>query len=86
MDQPFSQDQQEFLKGFMSGVEAKRSSLGLSLAPGASAAAAPADPTDLQRVAQDQTIAGGGKLTPEEEAKRKRNPLDRFDARCRPPG
>ncbi len=79
-DQPFSQDQQEFLKGFMSGVEAKRSSLGLSLAPGGAAApAASVDPTDLQRIAQDQTLAGGGKLTPEEEAKRKRNPLDRFD-------
>lgn len=74
-DQPFSQDQQEYLKGFMSGVEAKRGSLGLPLAPDGP----PADPADPQRAAQDRVIATGGKLVPEEEAKRQRNPLDRYD-------
>ena len=34
---------------------------------------------DLQRAAQDRTVAAGGKLVPEEEAKRKKPPLDRFD-------
>ena len=75
MTDQFSADQQEYLKGFMSGVEARRG----SLAPDAGAGTAPADPTDLQRAAQDRTIAAGGKLTPEEEAKRVRNPLDRTD-------
>lgn len=74
-DQPFSQDQQEYLKGFMAGVEAKRGSLGLPLAPEGPAM----DPADLQRAAQDRTLAAGGKLVPEEEAKRARNPLDRYD-------
>ena len=73
MTEPFSADQQEYLKGFMSGVEARRG----TLAPGKAEAAV--DPTDLQRLAQDRTIAGGGKLTPEEEGKRRRNPLDRTD-------
>ena len=69
-DQPFSTEQQEYLKGFMAGVEAKRGPI--------AGGGEPADPKDLQRAAQDRTIAAGGKLVPEEEAKRKKNPLDRF--------
>ena len=76
-DAGFSTEQQEYLKGFMSGVEARRAALGLPFAPAGDAA--PADPGDLQRAAQDRTIAAGGRLTPEEEAKRKKHPLDRFD-------
>jgi ferredoxin-nitrite reductase len=69
-DEAFSAEQQEYLKGFMAGVEAKRGPL--------SGASVAADPADLQRVAQDKVIAAGGKLVPEEEAKRKKHPLDRF--------
>ncbi|MGE4043246.1 MAG: NirA family protein [Acetobacteraceae bacterium] len=76
-DPGFTQDQQEYLKGFMAGVEARRGALGLPLAPAGDAA--PADPSDLQRAAQDAVIAAGGKLTPEEEAKRRKHPLDRWD-------
>jgi ferredoxin-nitrite reductase len=77
-DHPFSTEQQEYLKGFMSGVEARRTALGLPASP-AGAPAPGADPSDLQRAAQDRTLAAGGKLVPEEEAKRKKHPLDRFD-------
>ena len=70
MSDAFDTEQQEFLKGFMSGVEARRGPLSTG---------GEADPTDLQRQAQDRTVAEGGKLTPEEEAKRKRHPLDRTD-------
>src|SRR5580692_11366340 len=77
-DAPFSAEQQEYLKGFMAGVEARRAALGLPLAPPGEAAPA-ADPADINRVAQDRTVAAGGKLTPEEHAKRKKHPLDRFD-------
>jgi ferredoxin-nitrite reductase len=76
-DAGFSAEQQEYLKGFMVGVEARRGALGLPAAP--MGEAAPHDPNDLQRAAQDRTVAAGGKLTPEEEAKRKKHPLDRFD-------
>jgi ferredoxin-nitrite reductase len=71
-EQPFSLEQQEYLKGFMAGVAAKRGPLG------GGAAAPAADPADLQRAAQDRTVAAGGKLVPEEEAKRRKHPLDRF--------
>jgi ferredoxin-nitrite reductase len=71
-DQPFSTEQQEYLKGFMAGVDAKRGGLGVAGAP-----AAPAG--DLQHQAQDRVIAAGGKLVAEEEAKRKKHPLDRMD-------
>ncbi len=71
-DQAFTVEQQEYLKGFMAGVDAKRGSpLGGVPAPAT-------DPADLQRAAQDRTVAEGGKLVPEEEAKRKKHPLDRF--------
>ncbi len=72
-DQAFNTEQQEYLKGFMAGVEAKQGPLALGAGGGA-----PPDPTDLQRAAQDRQVAAGGKLVPEEEAKRKKNPLDRF--------
>jgi ferredoxin-nitrite reductase len=75
-DASFSAEQQEYLKGFMSGVEARRAALGLPLAP---EAAAPADLSDLQRAAQDRVLAEGGKLVAQEEAKRKKHPLDRWD-------
>ena len=61
MTDQFSTEQQEYLKGFMSGVEARRG----KLAPAATPAS---DPTDLQRAAQDRTVAEGGKLTPESPA------------------
>jgi ferredoxin-nitrite reductase len=76
-EQPFTGRQQEYLKGFMAGVEARRAVFGMPVAPGGGAVAA--DPGDLQRIAQDKTIAAGGKLVPEEEAKRKKPPFGRFD-------
>ena len=79
-DQPFAADQQEYLKGFLSGVEARRGALGLPLAPIAPIAeSASGDPDDLQRAAQDRIVAAGGKLVAEEAIKRKKHPLDRFD-------
>jgi ferredoxin-nitrite reductase len=76
-DQAFAPEQQEYLKGFMSGVEARRGALGFSANPAGGAAPA-TDPADLQRVAQDRTLAAGGKLSVEEQAKRKKDPLDRW--------
>ena len=76
-DTAFSVEQQEYLKGFMAGVEARRGAIGLPASPAGDAP--PPDPSDLQRAAQDRTVAAGGKLTAEEEAKRKKHPLDRFD-------
>jgi ferredoxin-nitrite reductase len=63
-DLPFDIEQQEYLKGFMAGVDAKRGGLGMAAAP-------PTPAGDLQHAAQDRVVAAGGKLVPEEEAKRK---------------
>ena len=71
-DQPFSGEQQEYLKGFMAGVEARRGAAGLRLAP------AP-DPDDLQCQSQDRILVAGGTLSALEQAKRTRHPLDRMD-------
>ncbi len=65
----FSNEQQEYLKGFVAGVEARRGK------PAGEGSA----PADALRAAQDATIAAGGKLTPEELAKREKHPLDRWD-------
>jgi len=68
----FSSEQQEYLKGFMAGVDARQPR------PGAASGGGGAPP-DALRAAQDATIAAGGKLTPEEQAKREKHPLDRWD-------
>ncbi len=68
----FTGEQQEYLKGFMAGVEARRG----SLIPGGSEGGAP---PDALRAAQDATLARGGKLVPQEDAKRAKHPLDRWD-------
>jgi ferredoxin-nitrite reductase len=67
----FTGEQQEYLKGFMAGVEARRG----TLLPGGEGGA----PPDALRAAQDATIARGGKLVPQEDAKRAKHPLDRWD-------
>ncbi len=77
----FTGEQQEYLKGFMAGVEARRGTLlpaGMPAGMPAGAAAGGAPP-DALRAAQDATIARGGRLVPQEEAKRARHPLDRWD-------
>lgn len=66
----FSPEQQNYLKGFMAGVEARRG----ALAPQGEGGALP----DALRAAQDRTIAEGGRLVPQEEVKRERHPLDRW--------
>ncbi|WP_428484088.1 NirA family protein [Rhodopila sp.] len=76
---PFSVEQQEYLKGFLHGVETRRAALGLPLGAGSAGQKPSADPSDLQRAVQDAAIAAGGKLVPEEAAKRTKHPLDRFD-------
>jgi ferredoxin-nitrite reductase len=72
MTNAFSSEQQEYLKGFMAGVEARRG----TILPEGGAGGAPAD---ALRAAQDATLARGGKLVPQEEAKRERHPLDRWE-------
>jgi ferredoxin-nitrite reductase len=71
MDAGFSEEQKQYLEGFLGGLIARR----------ATPVAAPpaALSTDGHRVAQDRVLAAGGKLTPEEMAKRESHPLDLWD-------
>src|SRR5688572_29626334 len=73
---PFDDTQKRYLQGYVAGVEARRAAAGL---PGAFGAPVPPAADDPQRAAQDRTVASGGKLVAEEQAKRAKNPLDRWD-------
>jgi ferredoxin-nitrite reductase len=74
-DLGFTEEQKQYLEGFLGGVMARRAAQGVAAAP----SAAPG-PVDIGRAAQDRVIAAGGKLVPEEQAKREREPLDLWDA------
>lgn len=77
----FTEEQKQYLQGFVSGQAAARAAQGLSpLFPSAGAAAAgPAGPEAIHHRAQDRFLAAGKQLVAEEKAKRERNPLDRWD-------
>ncbi|MGH7008718.1 MAG: NirA family protein [Stellaceae bacterium] len=65
-DTPLSDEQKQYLEGFLSAVAARN---------GGAGGGAP----DIHRVAQDRFIAAGKSLSAEEEAKRKAPPLDMWD-------
>jgi ferredoxin-nitrite reductase len=71
----FTEEQKQYLEGFLGGVLAKRAAQGPSAPVSASAPA-----SDPHRAAQDRVLAEGKKLTPEELAKREGHPLDLWDA------
>ena len=71
----FTDEQKQYLDGFLSGIASRRS----GGAPSPAAAGAAAAETDIHRAAQDRFIAAGKTLVPEEEAKRKAHPLDMWD-------
>lgn len=76
--QAFDDAQKQWLQGFVSGIEARKAAD--RLAGRSAAVEAPANAADaLQLAAQDRTLAAGGKLVPEETAKRQKHPLDRRD-------
>ena len=89
----FGEEQKQYLQGFVSGVDAARSARGLPTfaatlgaagipLPGVGGAATVAEPTGPEAVhllAQNRALAEGKKLTPAEEFKRKRHPLDMWD-------
>src|SRR5947207_8680679 len=80
----FTEDQKQYLEGFIAAIAKKR---GIALPNGAAAQPAAAqvdaeptnDPTVIHRLAQDRAVRAGGKLVPEELAKRAKNPFDMWD-------
>lgn len=88
MADDFSDDQKNYLQGFLSGSETARAArglptfagtLGIPAGTGTPPCAPPTGPDAIHLEAQDRAIADGKKLTPQETAKRKRHPLDMWD-------
>ncbi len=78
----FTDEQKRYLEGFASGQAAARAAKGLAPlfpAGGGAGAAEPAGPEAMHFRAQRRFLAEGKQLVPEEEAKRKKNPLDMWD-------
>jgi ferredoxin-nitrite reductase len=95
----FTAEQKHYLQGFALGTDVARKVQGLpvlsnsaaggangatiALGPATNAGTMPSGPDRLQWEAQDRQVAAGGKLCAEEQAKRAKNPLDRWDEICR---
>jgi ferredoxin-nitrite reductase len=85
-DPGFTEDQKQYLEGFIAGIAKKHAisvpngaAVHVSAAPEGNAAPGACDPTAIHIAAQDRAIASGGKLVPEELAKREKNPFDMWD-------
>jgi ferredoxin-nitrite reductase len=81
----FSDEQKQYLDGFLSGIAARRGGIAplASISPGpAMLSPIAAAASDIHVAAQDRFLAAGKKLVPEEEAKRKGHPLDMWDELC----
>jgi ferredoxin-nitrite reductase len=78
-EQGFTDEQKQYLEGFIAAIANKR---GMGL-PAAAASGGgnpyPGDPMAIHYEAQDRTVAAGGKLVPEEVAKREKHPFDTWD-------
>ena len=92
----FTEEQKQYLHGFVAGsglaqipgtVPTFAATLGIDPGPsprsGAGGETLPPGPEAIHYRAQDRQVAAGGKLTPEEQAKRKHFPLDQWDDVCR---
>ena len=75
----FTDEQKQYLDGFLSGIAARRSGVAPTPAATPAEVVAAAAESDIHRAAQDRFIAARKKLVPEEEAKRKAHPLDMWD-------
>jgi ferredoxin-nitrite reductase len=82
-DLGFTEDQKQYLEGFITGIANKRGISLPTVAPSVGLADAKktpaADPMSVHSDAQDRAVAAGGKLVPEELAKREKHPFDIWD-------
>ena len=74
MSRDFTPEQKRYLEGFTSGLQVARSGRGI----GTPAAAAPTGPDAEHILAQDRTVAAGGKLNDQEKFKREEHPFDAY--------
>src|SRR3984957_5455839 len=78
-EQGFTEEQKQYLEGFITAIPNKGGTAVPNGAPAAGTNPYPADPMALHYEAQDRTVAAGGKLVPEEIAKREKHPFDIWD-------
>jgi ferredoxin-nitrite reductase len=74
MSSDFTPEQKRYLEGFTSGLQIARSGGGI----GKPAAATPSGPDAEHILAQDRTVAAGGKLNDQEKFKREEHPFDAY--------
>src|ERR1700733_13050709 len=74
-DAGFTDEQKQYLEGFITAIANKR---GIGV-PSSASNPYPADPMAIHYEAQDRVVAAGGKLVPEEVAKREKHPFDMWD-------
>jgi ferredoxin-nitrite reductase len=79
MSDDFSDEQKRYLEGLASGLAAARAAQGLTPLAAGGGKAEPTGPDAIHWRAQDRTVAAGGKLVPEEQAKRARHPFELWD-------
>ena len=88
-DPGFTEEQKQYLEGFVTAI-AKKRGLGMPIASAAIAGSAQiaanslgeeqkSDPTHIHIEAQDRATRAGGRLVPEELAKREKHPFDMWD-------
>lgn len=73
MSAEFSADQKRYLEGFATGLATARATRART-----PSTAAPTGPDSAHSVAQDATLAGGGKLAEQEKIKRAEHPFDAY--------
>lgn len=90
-NQPFSDEQKQYLSGFAMGADVARAVRGLPILAGRASETAPAGndssigsagpeaPEKIAYEAQDAALRAGKKLSNEEKAKSEKNPLDLWD-------
>jgi ferredoxin-nitrite reductase len=76
-DTGFTEEQKQYLTGFLAGVLAKRGDR--AAAPSGAAEPAPSGPEAIHHAAQDRFTASGRKLVAEEVAKRAKDPFAMWD-------
>ena len=78
MSGDFSPEQKRYLEGFTSGLQIARAGRGLGWRQ-AAAAPVPSGPDAEHLLAQDRTVAAGGKLSDQEKFKREQHPFDAYE-------
>jgi len=76
MSGDFTAEQKLYLEGFTSGLQIARAGRGLN--GGKPAAPVPSGPDAPHFLAQDKTVARGGKLNEQEKIKREQHPFDAY--------